>query len=42
MGIWLTGKLGLAWVVHGVGEWHVHGGGGDVMCGGGGISITCQ
>ena len=25
MGIWLTGKLGRAWVVHGIGAWHEHG-----------------
>ena len=23
----MTGQLGRAWVVHGVGAWHVHGGG---------------
>ena len=25
MGLGLTGKLGRAWVVHGVGAWYVHG-----------------
>ena len=24
LGGWLTGQLGRAWVVHGVGAWHVH------------------